>query len=43
MPVTETFNSGALAALCAGDGEFRIAARHWTGGLRLECGSEVAA
>jgi pimeloyl-ACP methyl ester carboxylesterase len=27
---------GSLAALCAADGEFRIAARHWTGGLRLD-------
>ena len=43
MPVTEAFNSAALAALCAGDGEFRIAARHWTGGLRLECGTDMAA
>ena len=25
-----------LASRCAADGEFRLAARHWTGGLRLE-------
>lgn len=25
-------------ALCAGDGEFRLAARHWTGGFRLNLG-----
>lgn len=31
-----------LAALCAADGEFRIASRHWTGGLRLEFGTEAA-
>jgi len=30
------FTSERLAGLCAGDGEFRLAARHWTGGLRLE-------
>jgi pimeloyl-ACP methyl ester carboxylesterase len=28
--------SDTLATRCRGDGEFRIAARHWTGGLRLE-------
>jgi pimeloyl-ACP methyl ester carboxylesterase len=28
--------SVALAARCAGDGEFKLAARHWTGGLKLE-------
>jgi pimeloyl-ACP methyl ester carboxylesterase len=28
--------SERLAARCAGDGEFRLAARHWTGGLRLQ-------
>jgi len=28
--------SQALAARCAADGEFRLAARFWTGGLRLE-------
>jgi pimeloyl-ACP methyl ester carboxylesterase len=28
--------SSRLPSLCAGDGEFRLAARHWTGGLRLE-------
>jgi pimeloyl-ACP methyl ester carboxylesterase len=34
--------SQSLAALCAGDGEFRIASRHWTGGLRLEFGAQAA-
>ena len=34
-------DSPTLAALCAADGEFRIAARHWTGGLRLEIGRDV--
>ena len=28
--------SNEFARRCAGDGEFRLAARHWTGGLRLE-------
>ncbi len=28
--------SEALAARCAADGEFHLAARHWTGGFRLE-------
>jgi len=28
--------SERLVAACAEDGEFRLAARHWTGGLRLE-------
>jgi pimeloyl-ACP methyl ester carboxylesterase len=30
------FTSEDLASRCAADGEFRLAARHWTGGLRLE-------
>ena len=37
------WTSDALAAACAGDGEFRIAARFWTGGLRLEIGDALAA
>jgi pimeloyl-ACP methyl ester carboxylesterase len=36
MPWDHRMTSAALARLCAGDGEFRLAARHWTGGLRLE-------
>ena len=32
----DAFTSERLASLCAGDGEFRLASRHWTGGLRLE-------
>ncbi len=30
-----------LTALCAADGEFGLAARHWTGGLRLEIGEDA--
>src|SRR5579871_142982 len=36
MPWDSAMTSEPFAALCAGDGEFRIAARFWTGGLRLE-------
>jgi pimeloyl-ACP methyl ester carboxylesterase len=43
MPVSDAFTSESLAALCAGDGEFRLAARYWTGGLRLESGADAAA
>ena len=42
MPRAPARTSENLAALCAGDGEFRIASRHWTGGLRLEFGAQVA-
>ena len=42
MPHTPARTSENLATLCAADGEFRIASRHWTGGLRLEFGSEAA-
>ena len=35
--------SQSLAGACAADGEFGIAARFWTGGLRLEIGDAVAA
>lgn len=38
-PVT----SAEWAARCADDGEFGLAARHWTGGLRLEIGDHVIA
>src|ERR1039457_4651229 len=38
MPDNHTWTSETLGARCAGDGEFRIAARFWTGGLRLEIG-----
>lgn len=31
-----TLTAAEFADRCAGDGEFRLAARHWTGGLRLE-------
>src|SRR3954452_1505849 len=30
-----------LASLCAGDGEFMLLARHWTGVLRLGIGDEI--
>ena len=36
MPLDQSPLSPDLAARCAADGEFRLAARHWTGGLRLE-------
>src|SRR5579871_2329989 len=36
MPWDSAMTSEPFAALFAGDGEFRIAARFWTGGLRLE-------
>jgi len=36
-------SSELLAARCAADGEFRLAARHWTGGLRLEIGERTVA
>ena len=32
----DRLTSDFLAARCTADGEFRLAARHWTGGLRLE-------
>ena len=37
----ESWNSQALAALCRVDGEFQLAARFWTGGLRLEIDERV--
>src|SRR5262249_32915402 len=39
MPDTPARTSQNLAALCAADGEFHIASRNWTGGLRLEIGA----
>jgi len=36
-----SWTSEALAALCLADGEFRLAARFWTGGLRCEIGGRV--
>lgn len=35
--------SEELADRCGADGEFRLAARHWDGGLRLDFGDAVAA
>ena len=43
MSVDTSFSSDALAARCVADGEFRLAARHWRGGLRLENGKLLAA
>ena len=34
-------DSDELARRCQADGEFRLAARHWTGGLRLDDGDRV--
>jgi hypothetical protein len=34
--------STRLAARCAADGEFRLAARYWTGSLRLDLDGTVA-
>ena len=35
------WTSRTLADLCRADGEFGLAARFWTGGLRLEIGGAV--
>ena len=43
MTTNKAWNSEALAASCAADGEFRIAARFWTGGLRLEMDGQTVA
>ena len=42
MSSISAVTSQHLAAACAGDGEFRLAARHWTGGLRLDIDGQVA-
>ena len=34
--MASSWTSQTLGALCLADGEFRLAARFWTGGLRLE-------
>ena len=34
--------SADLAARCAADAEFRLAARHWTGGFRFDVDGDVA-
>lgn len=36
-----TIDAGTFAARCAADAEIRMAARHWTGGLRFEIGDTV--
>jgi len=38
MPFDASTTAADFAARCAADGEFRIAARFWTGGLRFERG-----
>ncbi len=43
MTINQTWNAGTLVARCEADGEFRIAARFWTGGLRLEIGATTVA
>ena len=37
----ELKSNDAFRAACAADGEFRLASRHWTGGLVLKIGDEV--
>ncbi|WP_426435823.1 alpha/beta fold hydrolase [Bradyrhizobium genosp. P] len=37
----DRFTLDQLFGMCAADGEFRLAARHWTGGLRLSSSSGV--
>jgi pimeloyl-ACP methyl ester carboxylesterase len=39
--VASNWTSQTLAALCLADGEFRLASRFWTGGLRLEIGGQA--
>jgi hypothetical protein len=41
MTFNEDWSSGFLGARCSADGEFGVAARFWTGGLRLEIGEPV--
>src|SRR5471032_1835736 len=36
--MNQAWSSETLRVRCAADGEFRLAARFWTGGLRLEFG-----
>jgi pimeloyl-ACP methyl ester carboxylesterase len=43
MRSIENLTSAVLTSACEGDGEFRIAARHWSGGLRLEAPGRFAA
>jgi pimeloyl-ACP methyl ester carboxylesterase len=39
--MNQAWTSETLGARCAADGEFRIAARFWTGGLRLRIGERA--
>ena len=41
MAVIDRMNVQEWAQACAADGEFRLAARHWNGGLRLRVGKTV--
>ncbi|GGC77217.1 alpha/beta fold hydrolase [Chelatococcus reniformis] len=42
MPSIDNLTSAALSSVCGDDGEFALAARHWTGGLRLEAPGRTA-
>ena len=41
MATDKRMNATQWAQACAADGEFMLAARHWTGGLRLRIGDEA--
>jgi len=41
MATDKRMNTTQWAQACAADGEFLLAARHWTGGLRLRIGDEA--
>jgi pimeloyl-ACP methyl ester carboxylesterase len=41
MSAIKHLTSETLVGLCGGDGEFRLAARHWTGGLRFTIGDRA--
>lgn len=43
MTASREWSTEALARSCTADGEFCIAARFWTGGLRFDFGTHVAA
>ncbi len=41
MATDKRMNAAQWAQACTADGEFKLAARHWTGGLRLRIGDEA--
>ncbi len=43
MGTDKRMNAIEWARACSADGEFQLAARHWTGGLRLRIGDELLA